>query len=104
MTENFISLDDFKEDFYVQSCRSCKHWASMPSRECEIIQGLQIHYYETGSCKRYPPAIVKKNDTDEKRYPTTDCDDYCGEYVFDYNYKIGVIHGETPKALQHLFD
>ncbi len=104
MTENFASLEDFDQNLHEENCLSCKYWASMPSRHCEIIEGAKIYYYETGSCKRYPPAIVKKSDSDVKRYPATEGDDYCGEYVFDRHYKIGVIHGETPKHLQHLFD
>lgn len=53
------------------SCDNCAHW-----------RGIRDRVRETGECRRYAPRQISGVGTgcSTKKWPETECDDYCGEW------------------------
>lgn len=68
---------------YPRVCANCKWW--VPT--CE-----QGHAYsEDGECHRYPPSAI---DACTSCYPTTECDDLCGEFAIMQHPRIAAAPSE----------
>ena len=80
---HFADRRGMRASDYPRVCANCKWW--VPT--CE-----QGHAYsEDGECHRYPPSAI---DACTSCYPTTECDDLCGEFAIMQHPRIAAAPSE----------